>query len=110
MYIPAGLERKGKCYMSNESPDSHRNREQKPRTIADEIQPLQSSILDAAERHPVPDRFVITPAASMPRMHILDMVTGRSSQVPLYAYGEVRRVLADLFGEDAPGQGLKGGG
>lgn len=67
--------------------------------LANEVQGLRGMMLGAATKNPLPDRFVVEPHASRPAMIITDTVTGKTSTVPLFAYGEVRATLTDLFGE-----------
>lgn len=58
---------------------------------------LSGMIAVAAERNPLPERFFTLPAAG-PAVYVHDKQTGRRAEVPLFAYGEVRRVLSELFG------------
>ena len=62
-----------------------------------EIIPLRGSIVAAAERLPVPSRFEVRPHPDASAIVITDAATGREITVPLFAYGEVRRVLDGLF-------------
>jgi len=63
-----------------------------------QIQGLRGMIVGAAELHSVPKRFKITPDPTHPRMDITDRTTGKTSKISLYAYGQVRKLLSDLFG------------
>jgi hypothetical protein len=72
---------------------------------ANEVQRLQKSVRSTAEESPLPARFIATPVAGEPRMDILDITTGRSYPVPLFAYRIDRDLLMGLFGEDGSATG-----
>lgn len=65
-----------------------------------EIGGLRGGMLGAAEKVNCPDRFTMTPDPDNPAMFITDTTTGRKARVSLYAYGAVREVLAELFGQE----------
>lgn len=58
---------------------------------------VRGNMMAAAEATPLPDRFKVTPSATEPRVTITDTTTGRTAQVSLYAYSQVRETLHDLF-------------
>ena len=62
-----------------------------------EVGELRGAMVEASEKVPLPKRFKVLPMLSSPSMVIVDKLTKRSTQVPLYAYGAVRKVLAELF-------------
>ncbi len=64
-----------------------------------EVQGLRGAITSQAESVQLPRRFVATPSTLKPEIAIRDTVTGKLAHVPMFAYGEVRRVLAELFSE-----------
>lgn len=64
-----------------------------------EIGEARGSMVDAAERLPLPSQFSAVPCPEGPAMIVCDEVTGRSARVSLYAYGAVRTALTDLFGD-----------
>jgi hypothetical protein len=55
-------------------------------------------MLDAAERFPLPARFILKYGDRPSRVIILDNETGRQSTVGLYALSQVLQTLNDLFG------------
>jgi hypothetical protein len=65
--------------------------------LKEDVQDLRGCILGSAEKQPLPDRFTVTASKDKPEMIITDNKTGKSTLTPLFAYGEVRRVLSDLF-------------
>lgn len=54
-------------------------------------------MVDAAERQAMPDRFSAIPHPDRPAMIIVDEQTGRSTTVPLHAYGATRAAITALF-------------
>lgn len=65
-----------------------------------EIAGLQVGIIAAAERAGLPARFEVVALQAgpgQPDRAIRDTASGAQAPVPLFAYGEVRRVLAALF-------------
>jgi hypothetical protein len=66
--------------------------------LRNDVQSLRGGMVGAAERHHLPDRFQVIQDVDAPRMIIKDTETGRSTIVPLFAYGNVREALNDLFG------------
>lgn len=68
-------------------------------SLQGEVQGLRGGMVAQAEKNELPERFQVTPHADYPRMIIEDTVTGKKTEVGLYAYGDVRRVLGELFGE-----------
>lgn len=75
-----------------------RDDEMNPRLRA-EVQGLRGDMLGAAERVLLPGRFEVTPSPDVPALVIRDTTTGRTAEVPLYAYRAARQALSDLFGE-----------
>lgn len=65
--------------------------------LREEVQSLRGGLVSVAERNELPERFQVTPNKDHPRMEITDNTTGRTTVVPLFGYGEVRKVLNDLF-------------
>jgi len=61
------------------------------------VQSIRGAISSRADRNQLPERFVVTQNPDHPRMVITDTITGNATDVPLFAYGEVRQVLNDLF-------------
>jgi hypothetical protein len=68
----------------------------------DEVVSLQGAIVGQAEKNPLPDRFVVNPLVNSPHVWIIDTETGRKTEVPLFAYGNVRQVLNELFPTPKP--------
>jgi len=68
--------------------------------LAREIADLQTGIRDAAEANELPVRFRVEQLQDKPVMRITDTLCGRSTDVPLYAYGQVRAALNELFAAD----------
>ena len=66
--------------------------------LAEEVQGVRGIILGEAESNPLPKRFTAQAASDGPYMYIVDNETNRTTKVPLFAYGETRRVLTELFG------------
>jgi hypothetical protein len=62
-----------------------------------ELGSLRGSVVDAAEKNALPKRFKVEPSATRPAMVITDTVTGKCSTVAIYAYGEFRKALSELF-------------
>lgn len=58
---------------------------------------VQDCIIKQAKMNPVPKRFSCRTSQTRPVVTIKDTVTGRESEVSLYAYNEVRKTLYDLF-------------
>lgn len=67
--------------------------------LKDQVQGLRGAMVDQAEKNQLPERFTVKQHKDLPRMIIEDQETGRSTEVPLFAYGEVRRTLSELFGK-----------
>lgn len=65
--------------------------------LRNEVQEVRGTIQDAAESVQVPDRFQFTSSSDSPAMIITDMISGKSTEVPLYGYRAVRCALAELF-------------
>ena len=65
--------------------------------LREEVQGLRGGIKAQAEKHELPAWFEATPHPDRPAMIIEDTMSGKSTIVPLFAYGEVRKVLTDLF-------------
>jgi hypothetical protein len=65
--------------------------------LKEEVQTLRGDIMDCAEKkNPLPEGFEAVPCKNDPSVMI--KYNGRESQVPIFAYGEVRQTLNDLFG------------
>jgi len=64
--------------------------------MEDEIRALQDSIARKAKEIPVPERFIVENLDN--GVIVIDTITGRYAEVPLYAYGPVRYLLTRLFG------------
>jgi len=64
--------------------------------LARQLGSLRGGMVEAAEKAPLPARFSAVPHPDRPAMVVVDELTGRSSTVPLYAYGAVRAALTDL--------------
>ena len=67
--------------------------------LREEVIGLRGSIVAAARRTPLPDRFTERPHGERPAWIITDQETGREATVPLFAYAPARELLAALFGE-----------
>lgn len=65
--------------------------------LKEEVSSLRGNISEQAEKNELPSRFVVEPHDDLPKMIIKDTITGKTSEVPIFAYGEVRKVLGDLF-------------
>lgn len=63
-----------------------------------QIGELRGGMVAAAEKFGLPDRFIAERHAHRPAIVLLDQETGRTSVVPLFAYGAVREMLNDLYG------------
>jgi hypothetical protein len=61
---------------------------------------LRGGMVQAANSNPLPERFKVEPVLGAPRMDITDTQTGRKTTVPIFAYGEVRRALNELFSDE----------
>jgi hypothetical protein len=59
---------------------------------------LGGMMTDAAEKNELPERFRVTQQPGNPSVFIIDTTTMRTTIVPLFAYGAVRKTLNDLFG------------
>ena len=66
--------------------------------LAEEVQGVRGILVDSAESNPIPERFTVQASSEGPYMYIVDNETNRTSKVPLFAYGQTRRVLTELFG------------
>ncbi len=65
----------------------------------EEVGELKGIVSQQAEKTYLPSRFKATNHPDRPAMIILDTETNKETTVGLYAYGEVRKVLNNLFGE-----------
>lgn len=65
-----------------------------------EVQETRSSIFSSAEKVKMSKRFVTKPVDYEPSLEITDSFTNKKAVVPLFAYGEVREALNDLFPEE----------
>jgi hypothetical protein len=68
--------------------------------LKEEVTTMRGSILDQAEKSPLPDRFTLTNHPDRPAMIITDTQSNRSVTVSLFAYREVREALYTLFNEE----------
>lgn len=66
--------------------------------LKEEVTTLRGGILSQAEKNELPSRFSVKSADNSPSMIITDNDTGKQVKVPLFAYGDVRKVLNKLFG------------
>lgn len=60
-----------------------------------EVKGLQGGMVGAAERYPLPNGYTVEPNERGSGM-IITAPNGKSSEVGLYAYGNVRKVLTEL--------------
>jgi hypothetical protein len=60
---------------------------------------IRGGMVDAAERNPLPARFVVRQHEFKPHVIILDRETGQEASVALCDYYGARKLLNDLFGE-----------
>lgn len=74
------------------SQDKHLNPQ-----LKEAVQGLRGGIVAQANKNPIPERFMCEPHPDHPRVIITDTETGKTTDVPLFAYGEVRKVLTELF-------------
>jgi len=65
-----------------------------------QIQETRSVILEQATKIEMPSRFKSEKSNSSPTMIITDTTTNRKADVPLFAYGNVRKVLSNLFSSE----------
>lgn len=65
--------------------------------LKEEVTSLRGGMLAQAEKNQLPSRFEVQSHKEFPSMIIRDRKSGNITEVPLFAYGEVRRVLNDLF-------------
>lgn len=75
-----------------------RNNQTNPE-LAKQAQEVRTAIVSAAEKNSLPSRFKVKPSKTSPSMIITDSKTGKKTKVPLFAYGEVRKALTQLFGQ-----------
>jgi hypothetical protein len=66
-------------------------------TLKKEVSELRGGILEQAETIKLNERFAVHPHENKPSMIIKDLTTGNSTEVPLFAYREVRKALNNLF-------------
>lgn len=59
---------------------------------------LRGGIQGTAEQQEMPARYIAEPHPSAPLMVICDLESGATTEVPLYAYRDVRKALNDLAG------------
>jgi len=59
-------------------------------------------MIEAAEGNPLPERFTAARHKHNAFMVLTDTQTGRTSEVPLHAYGAARALLNDLYGPPKP--------
>jgi hypothetical protein len=58
---------------------------------------LRGMIVESAEKNDSSKRFTYIKNENNPSMIIVDNETGKKSEVSLYAYSDVRKVLNELF-------------
>lgn len=68
--------------------------------LKNDLGEVRGSIVENANKVPIPERFQVTPDESLPKMWIKDTTTGNEVAVGIFAYAEVRRVLNALFPEE----------
>ncbi|AOG02877.1 hypothetical protein [Bosea sp. RAC05] len=71
-------------------------------SAAAELGTMRGSMVGAAEKKALPDRFLTVPHAHRPAVIIHDNETGRSTTVSLCDYHGARKLLGDLFGPPKP--------
>jgi hypothetical protein len=60
-----------------------------------EVQDLRELIIKNNKNNS--ERFIAKKSTEMPRMIITDTETGKTTEVPLFAYSDVMKVLKELF-------------
>jgi hypothetical protein len=68
--------------------------------LQEQLGELRDGLVGAAEGQHLPARFTARAHADHPSFVITDHNTGHATTVPLFAYGEVRAALADLFPDE----------
>jgi len=76
-------------------------------TSREYVSSFRALLIEIGERHKLPQRFEVYPCSDKVAMKIVDTETGRSAEVVLSAYGDVRKVLTQLF--EPPPSGVLGG-
>ena len=74
------------------STDKHLNPELKK-----QVSELRGSILGQAEKNTIPDWIMATPCKNQPSIIIANLHNGHNFECPLFAYGQVRKALAELL-------------
>jgi hypothetical protein len=77
--------------------DLHREYERLAETSRYYVSSFRRLLIAVGERHRLPQRFQAYPCADKIAMKIVDTETGRGAEVVLSAYGDVRKVLTQLF-------------
>jgi len=54
--------------------------------------------MEQLSKSPLPERFIVQNDEADSAVIITDTKTNRDAQISIYAYGEVRKALNDLFG------------
>jgi hypothetical protein len=67
------------------------------KALRKQVKGLQAGIMGAAEQNPLPQRFTVDPVSGKPFVRIHCLSTGKLAEVPLFAYGEVRKVLSAFY-------------
>lgn len=67
------------------------------KSLKEEVTSLRGGIVGQANKNKIPSRFEVEMHKDLPRAIITDAETHKSIEVPLYAYGEVRKVLNCFF-------------
>lgn len=62
-----------------------------------ELSTMRGVMVIQAETLPLPRRFKVEPSKHNPTIFITDTTSKKTVEVPLFAYGEVRKALASLF-------------
>lgn len=86
--------------MGNRKPIVHRitpDSEKSP-VLARELGSLRAGMVQAANRHPLPAGFTANPCEDSPAFVLTHEATGRTTQVPLFAWGAVKQALHELLG------------
>lgn len=64
------------------------------------LQVRRGSMVEVAEMQVTSNRFRFIPMEAKPAFIVVDKVTGKESEVSIFAYAQLRRILGELFPED----------
>jgi hypothetical protein len=67
-------------------------------TLQRQVANGRSVMVEEADKNKLPSRFTVEPSTKSASMFITDTTTKKVTNVSLFAYGEVRKSLNDLFG------------